>query len=179
METNIKTNKDKIINIVLWSLISLLILFIIMVLYIPKLSMKVIKTSGYQALTGVDSTLGKYDILFVTQKPFDDLVPGDIIVFKLEGYGNSDGLKAYSVMAQPDPDYYHVRTTGSAISFPWNITEEMYIGIVSARVPYIGAVTGFLGSIYGIGILIINGLVIGGIIYLVKQNKKDENNEAA
>lgn len=176
MEKQASSKQDKIITVSLWSLIGLIILFIIMVLYIPKLSMNVIGVGSYQALTGYDSTLDRSDMLLVKHKPFDELERGDIIVFSLKGYGDSDGKKAYTIMSRPSPDYYHVYSTGNMMSFPWNITEDMYIGVVQSRIPYIGAVTGFIGSIYGIAVLIVNGLIIVGIVYLVKENKKQSKN---
>jgi hypothetical protein len=176
MEKQTSTRQEKIMTITLWSLIGLIVLFIIMVLYIPKLSMNVIGVGSYQALTGYDSTLDRSDMLLVKHKPFDELVSGDIIVFNLKGYGNSDGVKAYSIMARPNPNYYHVHSTGQVMSFPWNVTEDMYVGVVQSSVPYVGAVTGFFGSIYGIAVLIVNGLIIIGIVYLVKENKKQSKN---
>ena len=169
-----KDKKNLIINITVGSLTGLLILFIILLLYVPKFSKAVTGVSSYHAISNCDSTLKKHDILIVKDKPFDDLVAGDIILFKLKGYGDNDGLKAYRVMTKPDPEYYHVHSTGSNVSFPWNVTEEMYIGVVSSRIPVLGAVTGFLGSPYGIGVLLVNGVVIGLIVYLVKMNKKEE-----
>ena len=174
MNTEIKTKQNTIKSITLWSLIGLLIFFIIMVLYIPKLSNKIIGVAAYQNLTGYDSTLDPYDLLFVKDKPFEDLKPGDMILFDLEGHGDIDGLKVYKIMVQPDEDYYHVHSTDNQMSFPWNITEEMYVGIIASKIPYVGAITGFLGSFYGIAVLVVNGLIIGAIVYLVKENKKDK-----
>ncbi len=173
-KNNLKTKQNRILSIILWGLIGLLVFFIIMVSYMPKLSNKVIGVSSYQVLTGYDSTLQKHEMLIVKDKNFEDLESGDIIVFKLTGYGDADGLKAYSVLSQPDPSYYHVRSTDNWMSFPWNITEDMYIGVVTSKIPYLGAVMGFLGSFYGIAVLIFNGFIICGIIYVIKGKKKEE-----
>lgn len=177
MDTTTNEKKDLIISAILWSVIGLLLLFIIMFLYIPKLSVKVIGVGAYQGLTGYDSTLKTHEMLIIKEKDFDDLTTNDIIVFKLKGYGDSDGLKAYKVMARPDDKYYHVHSSDSWMSFPWNITEEMYVGVVASKVPYVGAVTGFLGSWYGLGFILVNGIVIGAIVYLVKENKKEEKEQ--
>ena len=170
------SKKDKIITITLLSLIAIILAFIIMIIYIPKLSTKVLGFGTYQALSGYDSTLNKSDMLIVKEKPFDELTNTDIIVFKLEGYGNSDGYKAYKVMAKPGEGYYHVHSTGEIMSFPWNITEEMYIGVVTSKIPVIGAIAGFIGSWYGLVTILVNGVIIGVIVYLVKsENKKEED----
>lgn len=174
METNVKTKKDTIINIILLSLIGLIVFFIIMVLYIPKLSKNVIGIAAYQNLTGYDSTLNSHEMLLVKDKSFSELEKGEIIIFNLKGYGESDGKKAYKVMAQPGQDYYHVHSTDNPVSFPWNITEDMYEGVVVSKVPYIGTVTGFFGSVLGIIFIVVNGLIITAIVYIVKQGKKDD-----
>lgn|SRR5690554_3660925 len=174
METNIKSRKDTIINIILLSLIGLIIFFIIMVLYIPKLSKNVIGVAAYQNLTGYDSTLKSHEMLLVKDKPFSDLEKGEIILFNLKGYGESDGTKAYRVMAQPNENYYHVHSTDNPVSFPWNITEDMYEGVVVSKVSYIGTITGFFGSIVGVIFIVVNGLIITAIVYVVKQGKKEE-----
>lgn len=168
-----KIDSNKIISIVLYSIIGLLGLFIFLVLYIPSATMGLFGFSLYGGFTGVDSTLDRGDALVVTKDDFDALDNTNIIVFDLKGYGNADGLKVYKVMTEvaATETTYRVHSTGNPVSYQWEITESMYLGTVQSKLPGLGYVIGFLRSPIGIAVILINVAVITTVVILFKKLK--------
>lgn len=176
------TIQDKIIKYVVLGLIALIVFFLLSFLIIPRLSLAITGYGSYGTLTGTDSELEFTDLKIVKKEAFDELEVGDIIVFDLKGseYGEHQGLKAYRVMAiygTGEDKYLHVHSTGNAISYPWNVTEDMYLGTVISTIPGVGSVVGFLSSGFGIAIIAVNVIIIGAVIYLVKSAPKEEKNK--
>jgi len=174
---------DKVIKYVVISLISIIVLALIIFLFIPKLSLSLFGYGSYGTTTSTDSSLKVEDLKILKNTDFDDLKVGDIILFNLTGseYGTQQGIKVYRIMAIFDHDtepYVHVHSTGTPISFPWKVTDEMYMGTVVSTVPVIGAITGFLSSGFGIAILVVNIIIIGVVIYLVKSTKFSKQSTA-
>jgi hypothetical protein len=174
---------DKIIKYAVISLISIIVLALIIFLFIPKLSLSIYGFGSYGATSSTDSSLEVEDLKIVRSSDFDDLKVGDIILFNLTGseYGNLQGIKVYRVMAIFDEEatpYVHVHSTGTPLSFPWRVTEEMYMGTVVTTIPILGAVTGFLSSGFGIAILVVNLIIIGIVIYLLKSSKFSKQSTA-
>ncbi len=177
------TMTDKVIKYVVISLISIIVIALIIFLFIPRLSVSIFGYGSYGTTTSTDSSLKVEDLKIISNKDFADLKAGDIILFNLTGseYGAQQGVKVYRVMATFHHDaepYVHVHSTGTPISFPWKVSEEMYMGTVVTTVPVLGAITGFLSSGFGIAILVVNLIIIGVVVYLVKSSKFSKQSAA-
>ena len=191
MKSQIASKKEIVLDVLAKVGMSLAIVavlfFLITFLYIPSLSYSIFQNhASFSGLSGYDGTLAKTDLLITQYEDFTDL-KGKVIVFHLKGYGGADGIKAYRALtyipeeeATPDPvtgvaeDYYIVASTGTAYSFPWKVTESMYKGAVSVRIPGIGAVTGFLSSQQSI-IFYVGAVITLGGIYAISTFGKDKH----
>lgn len=179
MEKPVLTKKERLIDLFtkigLSSAIVIILFLLATFLYFPKLSYKMYRNNAsFSGLTGYDAALNTGDLLITQKEEFDDL-QGKLIVFDLKGRGDYDGRKAYRALSYVTPidgeSYYIVGSTFSGYSFPWRITEDMYLGTVKERIPGIGAITGFLGSQESIFFYVSAFVSIGGIVILVKSNK--------
>ena len=181
-EKLVETKKEKILDLAakigMSTLFAAILFFVISFLYIPSVSYGIYQKASFSGLTGVDSSLNSNDLLITEKRDFSNS-QGDVIVFNLKGYGGNDGLKAYRVYSVIDDGitgskYCLVGSTDSTISYPWRVTEEMYLGTVTVRIPGLGAITGFFASPLSIIFWIVAVGSTVGIVLIVK--KKDPTN---
>ncbi|MBN3490471.1 hypothetical protein JV173_02970 [Acholeplasma equirhinis] len=168
-----KLDSNKLISIILYSIIGLLGLFIVFVLYFPFVTMNLFGFAIYGGFSGVDASLDRGDALIVTLDDFETLDNTKLIVFELDGYGSADGLKVYKIMTEvvATEKTYRVHSSGSAISYQWDITEDMYLGTVKSKLPALGYIIGFLRSPIGVTVILINVILITTAVILVKKLK--------
>lgn len=173
--------KEKVIDILTRTGISALIVavlfLVISFLYIPSISYSIYTIASFSGLSGVDSSLNANDLLITEKRDFAQS-QGDVIVFDLKGYGDSDGMMAYRCFAvRQDHEtglvYCLVGSTDSSISYPWKITEDMYRGTVTVRISGMGAITGFFANPLSIIFWVVAGASVAGIIIIVKHKPKE------
>jgi len=172
-----KFDSNKLISIILYSVIGLLGLFILSFIYLPTVTSTLFGVAVYGGFSGVDSSLNQGDLVVVSMTEFDELDNTDIIVFELDGYGNADGLKVYKIMTKVagSETAYRVHSSGNPTSYQWEITSSMYRGNVVSKIPNLGYVIGFLRSPIGITVILINGALITAAVILIKRMKKSTN----
>lgn len=177
-EKVIETRKDKILDLTakigMSTLFVAILFFVISFLYIPSISYGIYQKASFSGLTGVDSSLNANDLLITEKRDFAKS-QGDIIVFDLEGYNGNDGLKAYRVYSIIDDGatgskYCLVGSTDSSVSFPWRVTEDMYLGTVTVRIPGLGAITGFFASPLSIIFWVVAAGSVTGIVLILKKD---------
>ena len=127
--------------------------------------------------SGVDSSLNANDLLITEKRDFTES-QGDIIVFDLKGYGDSNGMMAYRCFAVREDHetglvYCLVGSTDSSISYPWKVTEDMYRGTVTVRISGMGAITGFFANPLSLIFWVVAGASVAGIIIIVKHKPKE------
>ena len=184
-ENNHETKKEKVIDILTRTGISALIIailfFVISFLYIPSFSYNMYSIASFSGLDGVDSSLNENDLLITEKRDFAHS-QGDVIVFDLKGYDDSDGMMAYRCFAvrqdhETGLTYCLVGSTDSSISYPWKVTEDMYRGTVIVRISGMGAVTGFFANPLSLIFWVVAGASVAGIIVIVKHKPKDKSED--
>ncbi len=162
------TIKDRAITIGIIAVIVIVLIFLIVFLYIPSLSYKIFGVATYSGFNGVADPLTHSSIGLTKNVPFADLAQGDIIVFRISDSDNPgfNGLKAFQINSFT-PEGVVVATGDSPIGFL--VDETMYLGKVTSHVKGLGAITGFLGSVFGLLFIIILIAVIVAIVIVVKR----------
>lgn len=170
------SKSDRVIRIVLWSIIGFIGLLLFAIIYLPSFTRAVFGFSVHGGLTGIDAKLEPGDLLIVTSGDFESLETNDMILFDLKGYPEVDGLKAYVIMTKlpGEETKYRVRSSDNAVSYQWEITEDMYQGNVTSTVPFLGYVIGFLSSAWGIAFILVNATVITTIVIIYKKPSKQD-----
>lgn len=180
-ENNHETKKEKVVDILARTGISALIVailfFVISFLYIPSISYSIYTIASFSGLSDVDSSLNANDLLITEKRDFTES-QGDIIVFDLKGYGDSNGMMAYRCFAVREDHetglvYCLVGSTDSSISYPWKVTEDMYRGTVTVRISGMGAITGFFANPLSLIFWVVAGASVAGIIIIVKHKPKE------
>ncbi|MFA5283319.1 MAG: hypothetical protein WC366_02195 [Bacilli bacterium] len=182
-ENNHETQKEKVIDIVtrvgISTLIIAILFFVISFLYIPTFSYNMYSIASFSGLDGVDSSLNENDLLITEKRDFTQS-QGDVIVFDLKGYDDSDGMMAYRCFAvrqdhETGLPYCLVGSTDSSISYPWKVTEDMYRGTVIVRISGMGAITGFFANPLSLIFWVVAGASVAGIVIIVKHKPKEKS----
>lgn len=183
--TKLKRNLKLTGTITFYVVSGLLLLFILMELFIPSMTVKVFQFKPYVVITpSMEPVINVDDMVIVTnptQNKLDDLKEGDIITFLANADYSIDGSReivthyVYSVGTNSQ-DERIIRTNryGSSSPDPWVLQDDDILGVYAFRIPWVGTLVNFVKSPYGIAAISVNILVIGGVIYLVKTGKKED-----
>jgi len=161
----------------------LLLLFIVLELFLPKMTVKIFQYKPYTVVTdSMEPVIFVGDMVIVknpTNKRIDSLQVGDIITF--EGDIDLNGVKEvithYIMVINVDDEGFRTYRTNSEVSSnpdPWVISDQDILGVYAFRIPWIGNLVNFVRSPYGIAAISVNVIVIGAIIYIVKTGKKEK-----
>ncbi|MFP4478345.1 MAG: hypothetical protein ACLFPM_02805, partial [Candidatus Izemoplasmatales bacterium] len=84
----------------------------------------------------------------------------------------------YSIAKNASGDYVirtnrHYDEDQNVTPDTWVISEDDVLGLYSFKIPYLGYVTEFLQSPFGIAALVVNGGIIAAIVILIKREKRE------
>lgn len=178
---NIKTKKTLSLvgSIFFFALAGLLVLYILLELFIPNMTIKVFQFKPYVVVTeSMEPVLDVDDLIIVTNPNVSKLEVGDIITFRADiDYNGTKEIVTHYInsITEADGDYT-IRTNryGSTVPDTWILSEDDVIGVYSFRIRQLGVFINFVKSPFGIAAIVVNVIVIGAIVYIVKTGKKDK-----
>lgn len=176
------TLKEKIIMVGSFLVIAVLLIYIVVQLAAPSLSVKVFGFKPYVIITeSMEPEIMVRDMVVVRKFDIDEAKVGDIITFEADI--NYDGTKEvvthYIYIIAEDGENTKIRTNryyediNDATPDPWVLEPDDVLGAYWFQIPKLGFVTDFIKSPFGIAAFLVNVTVIGGIVYLVKSGKKE------
>ena len=169
-----------------WSkfvLLGILVLFILMEAFLPKQTINIFQVRSYIVeYDTMEPTLKPNDLVFINKVNPSNLESGAMVTFIADiNYDGDTEMVTYYVddITSIDSDTYRITVIAEGSTVPFGvITSESILGGYAFRIPVLGGIIRFIKSPFGIGTLVINGLIITGIILIVKQgHKKDEQEE--
>jgi len=179
-------NKEmiKLIGTIFFFIFSgLLVLFVLIEAFIPNMTVKVFQFKPYTVITeSMEPVINVGDMAIVTNptaNKLDKLEVGDIITFNadIDYNGTKEVVTHYIFSITENTEGERIIRTnryGSTTPDPWILGDSDVLGVYAFRIPFLGNVANFIKSPYGIVAIVVNILVIGGIVYLVKSGKKEE-----
>lgn len=179
-------DKNKIISVLkdiaYWSmfiLLGLLILFVLMEAIIPRQTINVFQVRTYIAeYDTMEPTIKPNDLVFINKVKAEDLEQGDLITFMADiNYDGDSEMVTYYVdtITEVSEDLYRITVIAEDADVAFGvITSDNIIGGYAFRIPVLGSIIKFVKSPFGIGAIIVNGLIITGIIILVKNGHKKQ-----
>lgn len=181
--TNSRKYIKLISNIVFYVLGFLLIMYILLQAFIPQATIKFFGFKPYNVITiSMEPVINKNDLIFVKNPKVENLEVGDIITFEADiDYNLEKEIVThyiYSITIEDGERVFrtarHDKITGLPSQTPdiWRLTDDEIIGQYWFRIPKIGLIVSFFQSPFGVATIIVNIIVIGAIIYLVKTDKK-------
>ena len=181
-------NENKVKHIIkdvafwgMFVLIGILLLFILMEAFIPKQTMTIFQVRTYIAnYDTMEPKIKPNDLVFINKVKPENLEKGDLITFTADiNYDGDTEMVTYYVdsITEISDGLYRITVIAEGASVPFGvITSDRIIGGYAFRVPVLGSLIKFIKSPFGIGAIVVNGLIITGIVIIVKQgNKKEEH----
>lgn len=161
----------------------LLILYILLELFLPNMTIKVFQFKSYVVITeSMEPVLNVDDMIVVTNPNVDKLEVGDIITFRadIDYNGSKEIVTHYIYSITEDGDDYIIRTNryGSNVPDTWILRSADVIGVYGFRIPQLGVFINFVKSPFGIAAIAVNVIVIGAIVYIVKSGKKEKEQKS-
>lgn len=160
-----------------------LVLYIMLEVFLPHQTVKVFGFKPYVVITGsMEPVIKVNDVVVVTRTNPQQLEIGDIITFAVDL--NQDGNREvvthylYDVTKNSSGDTVyrtqaHFENPDDASPDPWLVSEEDILGAYAFKIPQLGLLIQFLQSPLGIMTMVVNFLVIGGIIAILKLEKSN------
>lgn len=184
MENSKNKEMIKLLGTIFFFIFSgLLILFILLESFLPDTTVKVFQFKPYTVITeSMEPVINVGDMAIVTNptaNKLDALEVGDIITFNADiDYNGTKEIVTHYVFSITENSQGDrvIRTNryGSTTPDPWILSDADVLGVYAFRIPWIGNLVNFIKSPYGIAAIVVNVLVIGGIVYIVKSGKKEE-----
>jgi signal peptidase I len=119
------------------------------------------------------------DLVFINKVKAENLEKGDLITFTADiNYDGDTEMVTYYVdsITELSDDLYRISVIAEGSSVPFGvISSDRIIGGYAFRIPVLGSIIEFIKSPFGIGAIVVNGLIITGIVILVKQGQKKED----
>lgn len=177
--------KSIIKDVAFWSLfviLGLIILFVLMEAFIPKQTINVFQVKTYIAkYDTMEPKIKPNDLVFINKVDASELEEGDLITFEADiNYDGDTEMVTYYVdsITLVDSDTYRISVIAEGSSVPFGvILSDRIVGGYAFRIPVLGSIIEFIKSPFGIGVIVINGLIITGIIIIVKHGQKDEDKQ--
>jgi len=178
--------KNVLKDIAYWSMfviLGLLLLFILMEAFLPKQTINIFQVRSYIVqYDTMEPTLKPNDLVFINKVDAAELEIDDMVTFVADiNYDGDTEMVTYYVneVTQIDADTYRISVKAEGATVPFGvITSDSVLGGYAFRIPVLGGIIRFIKSPFGIGAIVVNGLIIAGIIIIVKQgHKKEEQQE--
>lgn len=168
-------------------LIGALLLFTASTIFMPELTIKIF---GFQPFVVVTESMEPYinvnDAVVATRFNIDKAEVGDIITFNadIDYNGTEETVTHYIYSIEGEGTDAVIRTNRhfeegeTVVPDTWLLETDDVIGSYSFQVKYLGYVTGFIKSIYGIAVIAINLVIFGAIKYVNYRSDKKQEQEA-
>lgn len=179
----VDTSKKQVLNligsIVFFVFAGLLILYILLELFLPTMTIKIFQFKPYVVITeSMEPVINVDDLIIVTNPQIEQLEVGDIITFEADiDYNTTKEIVTHYIYSITENNgEYVIRTNryGSNVPDTWVLSGDDVIGVYAFRIPQLGVIINFAKSPFGIAAIAVNVIVIGAIIYIVKTNKKEK-----
>ncbi|MEC9485830.1 MAG: signal peptidase I [Candidatus Izemoplasma sp.] len=173
---NIKENIKIILSVFV---IGVLLLYIVLQLFVPDMTIKVFGFKPYIVVTeSMEPVLDVNDMVVTRQFDLDEAEIGDIITFNADiNYdGTQEVVTHYIYRIEENSGETIIRTnryfddSETVVPDTWQLTEDDVLGTHWFQIPYIGMVTEFLKSTIGLITIIVNVGIIATIVYLIKKD---------
>lgn len=176
-------------TILFYIILFLLSMYVVFEIFIPNQTVKVFGFKPYNVMTqSMEPVLNVNDMIIVKNFKVEDLEVDDIITFyaDIDYNGEKEIVTHYIYSITEDaPGEYTIRTNRyysddqSPVADTWRLNENDVLGLYSFKIPYLGYVTEFFKSPFGIAALVVNAAIITTIVILIKREnkKKDVNRE--
>lgn len=180
MKTETKKTLKTVGTIAFFIFSGLLVLYILLELFIPDMTIKVFQFKPYVVLTeSMEPVIDVDDMVIVLNPNLDKLEVGDIITFKadIDYNGTKETVTHYihTITENNDGDrIFRTNRYGSTTPDTWILRDSDIIGVYGFRIRQLGVVVNFIKSPFGIAAVSVNLIVIGAIVYLVKSGKKEK-----
>lgn len=179
MDTSKKQVLNLIGSIVFFVFAGLLILYILLELFLPTMTIKIFQFKPYVVITeSMEPVINVDDLIIVTNPQIEQLEVGDIITFEADiDYNTTKEIVTHYIYSITENNgEYVIRTNryGSNVPDTWVLSGDDVIGVYAFRIPQLGVIINFAKSPFGIAAIAVNVIVIGAIIYIVKTNKKEK-----
>ncbi|QMS84626.1 signal peptidase I [Candidatus Xianfuyuplasma coldseepsis] len=164
-------------------IIGILLLYITFQLFIPDMTVRVFGFKPYGVLTqSMEPVIDRGDLVVVRQFELDDAEVGDIITFRtvLPETGTEEIVTHYIYSITETGGNTVIKTNryfdedDTPFADTWILTEDQVVGAYWFHIPYLGYITQFVRSPFGIAAVIVNIGVITAIVILIKKGKPEE-----
>lgn len=184
MEAKTKTILKQIGTVFFFFISGLLILYILLELFIPDMTIKVFQFKPYVVITeSMEPVINVDDMVIVYNPNIEELEVGDIITFMadIDYNGTKEVVTHYIHSINEDTEgnlTFRTNRYGSDIADTWILQESDVIGVYGFKISQLGVFVNFMKSPFGIAAIAVNIIVIGAIIYIVKSGKKEAIQES-
>jgi signal peptidase I len=160
-------------------ILGFVLLFILINAFLPDVSMTIFKVKPVIVNhISMEPKLNRFDLIFVTDKDFEDIKDGDMVTYEVLNNPDLDVATHYFYELDydgADNPFLRVRREGATAPITQIIFEDDYIGTYVFRIPKAGYIINFLASPFGIAAVVVNIGVIVTVVLLVKSSKKKES----
>ena len=185
-------NKSKKVSsliktVLFYIVVAFLSLFIIFEIFMPNQTVKVFGFKPYNVMTqSMEPVLKVNDLIIVKNFDIEELEENDIITFytDIDYNGEKDIVTHYIYEIEENtPGEYTIRTNryyadeADVVPDGWIVSEDDLLGLYSFKIPYLGYVTEFFKSPFGIAALIVNAGIITAIVILIKRENKEKSTD--
>ncbi len=169
-------------TILFYVILFLLSMYIVFEVFIPNQTVKVFGFKPYNVMTqSMEPVLNVNDMIIVKNFKVEELEVNDIITFYADiDYNGENEIVTHYIysITENSPGDYTIRTNRhynddqTPVADTWILSGDDVLGLYSFKIPYLGYVTEFLKSPFGIAAIIVNAGIIITIVYLIKRDKK-------
>lgn len=172
--------------VVQMGIIGIILLYIGTTVFMPNLTVKIFKFQPFVVVTeSMEPVINVNDMVVVKEFDLDTAAVGDIITFEADiDYNGTMEVVTHYIYSIETTDgetiirtHRHFDDVTLATPDTWLITSDQVLGTYSFHVQYIGYITGFVKSIYGMAVIGANVLIIGAITFITKRAKRKEEQE--
>ncbi len=158
--------------------LGIFLLFILVNAFIPDLSMTIFKVRPIIVdHISMEPRLKRFDLIFVTDKDFNDITEGDMVTYKVKNNPDLDVATHYFYELDYDGannPFLRVIREGAPGPISQIIFEDDYIGTYVFKIPKAGYIINFLASPFGLAAVVVNIGVIVTVVLIFKSAKKVE-----
>ena len=169
-------------SILFYTFIGLLLLYIVLQLFAPEMTVRVFRFKPYIVVTdSMEPEINVNDVVIVKNFKVDDLEVEDIITFYADV--NYDGDKEivthyiYSITGSGEDaiirTHRYYANVADATPDPWVLGGDDVLGLYSYHIPWVGSIGLFLKSPFGIGAMLVNVGIVVAIVVLIKKGNKE------
>jgi signal peptidase len=169
-------------------IIGALLLYVGSMLFMPDMTVKIFGFQPYMVVTeSMEPLINVNDMVVVTKFDVEEAEVGDIITFyaDIDYNGTQEVVTHFINEIDTSGEETIIRTNRyfdedeTVIPDTWLIPADDVIGAYGFHVPYVGFITNFVKSIYGIAVIGINVAIFVAIKFMTKKKDTETETEMA